>query len=412
MIAPRIREFGRTLWLGLGYGVLVSLWGVMFAGFTGRMLARLHALWHSGAAAGVVPCDGSVCDFSIFWEAGLLARQGRLQTLYSPDAFFAVRQALHIAHAWKEPWFYPPPSLLALMPISHLPLGPAYVVWVLVLTLLGLLVLRVAKLSWPAILVSLVSPAMVYSVEAGQWESLCGCLLVTGLLLQARKPMVSGLLLSLMLFKPQAGWSVPIALLAAGRWRVILAGIAGGAVLCGLTTLVMGWGVWQAWLSHGLAAAYATLISAHGMSTSVFWALRSLGIGVKAAQMAQLAAEIVAMAVVALAWRSTVLPELERVAIAVIAGTLMVPYFFVHDLVAYEIVLALLAERSGWRIGLLDAVLWLWPMLGTVIFLQTGLPVTPLVMVVALLRVGLPPLIGSGAALRLCVPVLPRAAQE
>ena len=51
-------------------------------------------------------------------------------------------------------------------------------------------------------------------------------------------------------------------------------------------------------------------------------------------------------------------------------------------------------------------------MLGTVIFLQTGLPVTPLVMVVALLRVGLPPLIGSGAALRLCVPVLPRAAQE
>ncbi len=47
-------------------------------------------------------------------------------------------------------------------------------------------------------------------------------------------------------------------------------------------------------------------------------------------------------------------------------------------------------RQRGWRIGLLDALLFLWPGLCLVISIATGHELTPLIILAALLRAALP----------------------
>jgi len=400
-MGERLRGYWEAASLMLGYAGLGVLWAMIFRVFLGHMLPRVQGILAGAPLANTAPCDGVQCDFSVFWPAGLLARHGQLAAIYNPHAFNQIRQALLFPGEFPLDWYYPPPSLLPLMPVSYLPIGPGFLVWVAGLTMLAALALRGARVSWSVILVSILSPASLWCIEMGQWDVFCGALLVAGLLLQARRPARGGLVLSLLLLKPQAALAMPVALLAGGRWRVIGWGVAGGAVLCGLTTLVLGPVVWGAWLHDGLSTAHNNLTAGHAIgleeSVSVFWALRNAGSSINEAYAGQIVAGIMAVAITAYAWRSNRFSSEDRVAITVIGSTLMAPYLFMVDLIAYEIALALHAERRGWRIGVFDAFLWLWPMLSPALYLWKGWLISPLVMILAILRFWLPPLLARRA---------------
>ena len=58
-------------------------------------------------------------------------------------------------------------------------------------------------------------------------------------------------------------------------------------------------------------------------------------------------------------------------------------------MVAFSLVLAEAARRRGWRIGMLDAVLWLWPGLCLVVSIATVVLLTPVFVLGALVRAAL-----------------------
>jgi hypothetical protein len=389
-----LREYGSIVSVMSAYAMLAVVWVMIFLVFLGHMLPRLRDILRHAPLADTPPCDGIQCDFSVFWPAGLLARQGQFETLYDPMAFDAFRKAILIPTEQRLDWIYPPPSLLPLMPVSHLPLGIAFLVWTSVLAVLAVGALRLACVSWPVIAVGLLSPAALWDIEMGQWEVFCGSILVAGLLLQAWRPGIGGLLLSLMLFKPQTAWAMPAALLAAGRWRVVAGGILGAGALCALTTLCLGPEAWRVWMTGGMKNAHEILIQGHSIgleeSVSVFWAMRNGGASVHAAYVAQILAALSALAVVAHAWRDQRFCAEQRVALTIVGGVLVTPYLFIVDLVAYEISLALLAERRGWKINPVDAFFWLWPMLSPALYIWKGWLLTPVVMAVLLLRLWAP----------------------
>ena len=65
-------------------------------------------------------------------------------------------------------------------------------------------------------------------------------------------------------------------------------------------------------------------------------------------------------------------------ALTLLLSLFLTPYGFSSDLVGYSLALALLAEVRGWRVSLLDGILWLWPgfiILGAAV---TGVELTPL----------------------------------
>jgi hypothetical protein len=308
--------------------------------------------------------------------------------VYQPDAFLAWRHQLLFAGAQRLDWFYPPPSLLPVLAISYLPFNIAYVVWTIGFIFGAALLLRWAGLSWPVILLGLVSPAALWTIEMGQFEILTGALLVAGLLMAGRSPMQAGGLLGLLMVKPQAALLVPVAMLASRNRRAIAAGVLVVGALLAATTLLFGFGVWRIFLAYGPAASRFTLTGIMlgiERGVSVFWMARSLGGGLALSYVLQGGAALVAAVLTWQVWRRPV-PVLDRMALTVFLSLLATPYGYTDDMVGWSVALAALAERRGWRIGLLDALFWLWPALCPIVTGATGILFTPVIVALAVLR--------------------------
>ena len=161
---------------------------------------------------------------------------------------------------FPKPYVNPPLVAFLLQPLSALPLRTGLAV--LMLVLLGVLAfaarlfVRLLPRDWPASLRLLLVAASLVSLPAAtalglaQWAPvlLLAALGALALLRGAHpRPVLAGVLLAVLLIKPQTVWLVLPALVAAGAWRV-LGGFALGAAGWGLTGLLLvGWDQMLQW---------------------------------------------------------------------------------------------------------------------------------------------------------------------
>lgn len=402
----RLREYARLAGKMGTWGLLLVFWGLWFGVFVHFMLPRLRYLAGPGLIENDAPCGRPECDFSDFWRAGFTARMPleKLQHLslpMQPGALFPLPGGYH------EGFPYPPPILLPAALISHLPFEFAFFVWTAVWIALAVAALRWARLSWSVIVLALVSPAVLLNTMSGQLGTAGGALLVAGLLRAPERPLGAGCLLGLLVCKPQTGILVPAALLGMRSWR----GMTGFAAVCTilvlLTFAVFGFPVWQEYLGHGRQGGISLLTAAfsphtaEGIGVSIFWMLRSLGSGVQLASAVQLAVAVLVMGGIAWLWARVTMPVLDKAALSALLSLLATPYGYTYDMVASSIMLAALAERRGWRIGLREVAFWLWPAFCPTVSVASGVLFTPVV--VALAAAG----VWQGAALRARAAVLP-----
>ncbi len=357
------------------------------------MLPRFGHVSAAGMHVIDKPCGSPQCDFSVFWPAGQLSRLGAAQKIYDPAVFLAFRQALFMPGVDQLSWLYPPPALLAVMPVSFLPFEMGFWVWSFCLTALAAALLRLASLPWLVIAMAFLSPAALWNLQLGQFGTLMAAALVGGLLLADRANASAGGFLALMVLKPQAALLAPVALLSGRHWRAFAIGAFAVGIILAIITSLLGWAVWRDYLSDGLAVSRSVMdrpldeSGAAPFGVSVFWMLRSFGAGLPAAYAGQAAAAVIAAALVWRLWRAGAAAPMERMALTVFLSLLATPYSYTDDMVAWSVALAALAQRRGWRIDLLDALFWLWPALCPVIEMQTGLLFTPLVVLAAVLRI-------------------------
>ncbi len=225
----------------------------------------------------------------------------------------------------------------------------------------------------------------------GQLDGVLACCVFVGLPQAAVRPALAGLLLGVEVLKPQTGLIAPIALLAAGRWRALVAGAVTVLALFLLPVACFGWTSWALYLHAGSALARGLLQANFGLSyqlngISVFWMGRSLGGSVTVAYAAQALAGLMAIGIVWRAWR---LPGADRLAVAALTMLLtlfLTPYGYSSDMVGYTLALAVLAAWRGWRVSLLDGLLWLWPGFIVLFTMTTGVLLTPLVVALASFR--------------------------
>jgi Glycosyltransferase family 87 len=150
-------------------------------------------------------------------------------------------------------------------------------------------------------------------------------------------------------YKPQLGLLVPVALVAAGRWRVIAAACATATLLIVATSLLFGIAIWPSWVAaipgfwHQFAVESSEIV--HLMPT-VFAALLQLGVAPGLAHLAQWMATATAVAIVWVLFRSGP-PQLAGAGLLV-AALLATPYAFVHDMPPLAAVLIwFVAERQS-----------------------------------------------------------------
>jgi len=324
-------------------------------------------------------------DFLQYWAASQMALTGEAPAVYDPEKLYAgERQVTGVF--FPLPWHYPPTFLLLVLPLSLLPYLASLCTW-LGVTLSGYLaVLRRIAPHPAAFWLALAFPGAFQNLIHGQNGFLSVALLGGGLLLLERFPLLAGLLLGLLTFKPHLAVLVPVALAAGRRWRALAAMFATFGVLAAASALILGTQVWLAFwknIPFALRLLEDGSLSLYKMPT-IFAATLLAGGGPLLARILQGAAALGMVVLVAWAWfRQKPLPI--RAAILALGILLATPHAFEYDLTLLALPLAWLGweiKTTGWRPWeeAVMAVTWLLPLVSAGLAKFTHCQVAPLVL--------------------------------
>ena len=291
-------------------------------------------------------------DFACAWAATVQALHGGAAALYDPAEFVKVQAALVGPRDYFYPnWPYPPTFFLILAPFTVLPYPYGFIAWDTA-TLLGLIVVVYLIVRRPpAIAVVLASPFTMWNFLAGQNGFLTGSLLGASLLFLERQPVLAGMFIGLLTYKPQFGILLPVALAAANQWRAFASAAATAAIFASLSIVVFGSDVWEA-LPRQLAAQTGEVLRAGGTDEpaaewgyiqTVYGVIRDLHGGAALAWLVQGTATAGAAIIVWLVWRSSVRYALKAATLAV-AVLIATPYAFAYDMAAIAVPVAFLVK--------------------------------------------------------------------
>ncbi|RMF06083.1 MAG: DUF2029 domain-containing protein, partial [Alphaproteobacteria bacterium] len=294
-------------------------------------------------------------DFSNVYAAGKLTLQGTPQAAYDPLLQHAMEKTVFGGRDVPfYGWHYPPQFLLVAAVLALLPYGWALLAW-MALTLPAYLAAVRAILPRSDVLIPAAAfPAVFVNLGHGQNGFLTAALLGGGLVLLERRPVMAGLLIGLLAYKPQFGVLIPLVLAVSGRWTAIMAAAATVVASCIVTLALFGSGIWEAFFAS-TEFTRSVVLEAGGTGwqkiQSIFAALRMWGAGIEIAYSGQLLLALGVAASLAWLWRSQAAFALKAAALAT-GSLLATPYVLDYDLVVLGVAIAFFAAhglRHGFR---------------------------------------------------------------
>lgn len=282
-----------------------ALWVVVLLGVTVTILftyAIVQTAFVLTAQPGVQALE---IDFRVFWAAGRLALIGEPLAAFDMARLAEIHQINPDAYM---PWLYPPGYLMLLMPFGALPFAPALLAMTLVsVALMALAVRPFTAGSLPLWVALTLAPAYLPTLILGQnslWW-LAG-LLAAFAALRGGHWVLAGICIGCLTLKPQLGLLIPVALVAAGLWRTVLAATVTAAILAALPTLVFGPGYWPSLATAlgGVGGMMMQTIQNLPLMVGPFSLMVLAGLAPPLALAAQWAIALLAAGLVFLLWRS------------------------------------------------------------------------------------------------------------
>jgi alpha-1,2-mannosyltransferase len=312
-------------------------------------------------------------DWMVFYTAARAYLDGYLPLLYDADRLTAHMEAAFADWLGEplgfHPWVYPPPFLLLLIPFGFLSFGLSYPLFML--ATFGCLLAAIWRLGgagyrpWLLTFSLLLAPATAYAIGTGQNSFLTAALLIGGFGLLGTQPVLAGMLLGSLIYKPQFCLLIPIALVAARQWRPLISAITTGSLLALASIAVLGiepWRMWFEWIS-GVAADYQKWLTMHRLlGESIYTNLTVLGASHSVANAGQALVALVAMGCVWWCYRRPAPRDL-RLVVLLSATVLAAPHILNYDavlLVAAATLLVIRALDDGFRRGELIVPMLVW----------------------------------------------------
>ena len=309
----------------------------------------------AGTHGWIVPLDKpNTTDFVSFYAAGALADAGTPALAYDHAAHLAAEEAI-VGQGIQYQFFNYPPVYQALFaPIAFLPYLVAFVGFAAATLLFFLWVARriLDDYSTTALLALVAFPAVWWNIGLGQNAFLTAALFGAATLFVDRRPVLSGICFGALCYKPHFALLVPVALVVGGHWRAFAAAAATATGLVLLSVALSGWDTWQAFLitagaSHSMYESGRILF---GGFVSPFGAMRLMGAGTPVSYAIQAVFSLVAVAVVAVAWRRNVsLPA--RAAVLASATLVAIPLSLLYDMMIGAVAACWLLRGQGKRIA-------------------------------------------------------------
>src|SRR3954464_3700770 len=298
---------------------------------------------------------GIPTDFVNVWAAGRLALDGHPALAWDWDIQKQVELALlkqdfvgHFA------WHYPPPFLFVASFLARFPYAVAFIGWAAFSLLPYLAVMRAIIGRNAGLVLAIGFPAAFINILVGQNGFLTASLIGGMLYLMPARPILAGICLGLLSYKPQYGLLFPLVLIAAAEWRVFISAAVTAVVLAFVSWLAFGTESWQAFV-HWMPM-FSQAFLTEGKATwwklqSIFSLVRYFGGTEQLAWAFQWVLTASVATVLVLMWRSRVPYTLKAAALAV--GTLLTtPYLFMYDMMVLAIPVALLVRiglKNGFR---------------------------------------------------------------
>jgi len=346
------------------------------------MMFRSHA-W-------ILAANGrpAVTDFLVFWLAGHSALMGAAASAYVPQLHHAAEVAASgHAFAGQLPWRNSPLFFFVAAPLALFPYFWAFLVWVAgSVSIYGLFISRIARTRL-ALVLACATPAVFINAICGQNGALSAALMGAGLLSLERRPVVSGILIGVLSYKPQFGVFFPVVLIAGGYWRTAMT--AAIACVAGLlaSTLVFGADTLRAFLHYLPITSNEILvrgINGFNKLQTTYGLMRWLGFGNDAAWAAQTGLICALAAALFWLWRRDVPFALKAAALPV-ATLLATPHLFMYDFPLLLVSFAFLYRQRAfdglefWSIALANLCM------GAFLFLPTPIGLVALAITMALI---------------------------
>jgi arabinofuranan 3-O-arabinosyltransferase len=330
---------------------------------------------------------GIPTDFVNVWAAGHLVLEGHAAQAYDWEIEKQVEIAvLGQSYPGNFAWHYPPPFLFVAAILAHFPYAVAFVGWALASLVPYLAVMRAIVGRPFGLLLAAAFPVVLTNTLVGQNGFLTAALVGGTLYLLPARPVLAGICLGLLSYKPQYGLLFPLVLIAASQWTVFVTAAIVALALAGLSWFAFGTESWQAffhWMPMFSQAFLTEGRAPWGKMQSVFGLVRYFGGAEQLAWLLQSITTGTVAVVLALMWRSRISYSLKAAALA--AGTLLItPYLFLYDLMVLAIAVGFLVRiglKQGFQRGELPALgvvallLMFFPLVGA----PTGLAATLIV---------------------------------
>lgn len=335
-------------------------------------------------------------DFVNVWAAGRLVLDGYPALAYDWD----VQRQVEVAVLGRDfsgnfAWHYPPPFLFIATFLAQFPYPMAFLGWMAISLLPYLAVMRAIVGRSFGLMLAVALPMLFVNMMVGQNGFLTAALIGGTLYLLPTRPVLAGVCLGLLSYKPQYGLLFPIVLIAAGHWRVFFSAGVTTVALVLVSWLAFGTESWQAffhWLPLSSQAFLNDGAAAWWKLQSILALVRYLGGNEQWAWAFQWVLTASVAAVLALMWRSRVPYTMKAAALA--AGTLLsTPYLYMYDMMVLAIPVAFLVRiglKSGFRAYELPALGCAMALILTFIFasIPVGLGATLIVGGLVLRRAG------------------------
>jgi arabinofuranan 3-O-arabinosyltransferase len=298
---------------------------------------------------------GIPTDFVNVWAAGQLVLEGHPALAWDWD----VQRQIELALLRQEfpgyfAWHYPPPFLFVAAFLAQFPYTVAFMGWVFASLVPYLAMMRAIVGRAFGLMLAVGFPMVLSNALVGQNGFLTAALIGGTLYLMPTRPVLSGICLGLLTYKPQYGLLFPLVLIAASQWTTFFTAGTVAVVMAFVSWLAFGTESWQAFfhwmpmfsqafLSEGKATwwklqSVLSLVRYLGGPEQLAWTLQWIVTG-------SVAVGLITM------WRSRVDYSLKAAALAV--GTMLTtPYLFMYDMVVLAIPVAYLIRlglEGGFR---------------------------------------------------------------
>src|SRR3954471_23650306 len=293
---------------------------------------------------------GIPTDFVNVWSAGRLVLDGHPAHAYDWDIQKQVQIAvLGQSYEGNFAWHYPPPFLFVASLLAHFPYAVAFIGWAAASFVPYLVAMRAIVGRPFGLLLAAAFPVVLTNTLVGQNGFLTAALIGGTLILMPARPVLAGICLGLLSYKPQYGLLFPLVLIAASQWTVFLAAGATAVAVAFASWLAFGTDSWQAFFHW--VPTFSQAFLTEGKATwwklqSLFSLVRYFGGSEALGWTLQWVLTAAVAVVLVMLWRSPVRYALKAAALAV-ALLLTTPYLFMYDMMVQAIAVAWLV-----RIGL------------------------------------------------------------